>query len=131
MTKTSVSLLLALFVFATPASSQAAPVTWELVSANFDLAITSLNRMRRFSRACSLSETAEQITREFIVNYSAKAHVSDIGVSKLVEENYYFDPSTLSPSRTCEMHYVTFWTEDFRQRSQDLDEVLTRYQQQK
>jgi hypothetical protein len=131
MIKTSIGLLLASLVFAAPTSSQAAPVTWEYVSANFDLTITSLNRMRRFAKACSLSETAEQTTREFIVNYSAKARVSDIGVSKLVEDNYYFDPSALSPSRTCEMHFVTFWTEDFRQRSQSLDEVLTHYQQQK
>jgi hypothetical protein len=131
MLKTSVGVLLASLFVAAPTSSQAAPVTWEYVNVNFEITITSLNRMRRFAKACSLSSTAEQVTRDFIINYSAKAHVSAIEVSKLVEDNRSFDPGGLSPSRTCEMHYVTFWTEDFRQRSQDLDEVLTRYQQQK
>jgi hypothetical protein len=131
MLKTSVSLLLASLVVAAPTSSPAAPVTWEYVNVNFESAITSLNRMRRFAKACSLSSPAEQITREFIITYSAKAHVNAAEVSKLVEDNYSFDPGALSPSRACEMHYVTFWTEDFRQRSQSLDEVLTQYQQQK
>jgi hypothetical protein len=131
MLKTSVSLLLASLFVAAPTNSQAAPVTWEYVNINFELAITSLNRMRRFAKACSLSSTAEQVTREFIIDYSVKAHVNVVEVSKLVEDTRSFDPGGLSPSRTCDMHYVTFWTEDFRQRSQDLDEVLTRYQQQR
>jgi hypothetical protein len=131
MLKTSAGVLLALLLAAAPTRSQAEPVTWEFVNNNFQITITSLNRMRRFAKACSLSSTAEQVTREFIINYSAKAHVNAVEVSKLVEDNYFFDPGALSPSRACEMHYVTFWTEDFRQRSQDLDDVLTRYQQQK
>jgi hypothetical protein len=131
MLRTSVSVLLASLFVTAPTSSRAAPVTWEFVNVNFEIAVTSLNRMRRFAKACALSSTAEQVTREFIINYSVKAHVSAIEVSKLVEDNRSFDPGGLSPSRACEMHYVTFWTEDFRQRSQDLDDVLTRYQQQK
>jgi hypothetical protein len=131
MLKTSVGVLLASLFVAAPTSSRAAPVTWEYVNVNFEIAITSLNRMRRFAKACALTSTAEQVTREFIISYSAKAHVSAIEVSKLVEDNRSFDPGGFSPSRACEMDYVTFWTEDFRQRSQDLDEVLTRYQQQR
>jgi hypothetical protein len=131
MTKASVSLLLASLAVGAPTSSRAGPVTWEYVNINFDIAVNSLNKMRRFAKACSLSSPAEQIAREFVINYSAKAHVSAIEVSQLVENNYALDPGALSPARTCEMKYVTFWTDDFRQRSQSLDEVLTQYRQQR
>lgn len=129
MNKASASLLFASLIIAAPTSSRADPITWEYVNVNFDIATTSLSKMRRFAKACSLS-SAEQVAREFIVSYSAKAHVSAIEVSRLVEDKYTLDPGAFS-SQPCEMKNVTFWTEDFRQRSQGLDAILTQYQLQR
>ncbi len=129
MNKALASLLLASLIVGAPTSGRAETITWQRVNVNFDIAVNSLSKMRRFAKACFLS-SAEQVAREFVITYSAKAHVSVAEVNHLVEEHSTLDPGAFS-SQPCEMKNVTFWTEDFRQRSQDLDAILTQYQLQR
>jgi hypothetical protein len=130
MSKASVSLLLASLVIGAPTGSQAGPVTREYVIGSFEIAVTSLNRMRAFAKACGLSETAEPIAQGFMSIFSMQSGISIGVVTKSVEDAYASAPEARIP-RDCDMKYVRFWTEAFRQRSQELDEVLTRYLQQK
>ena len=130
MSIASVSLLLASLVVAMPASSQAGPVTREYINGSFEIAVTSLNRMRVFAKACGLSETAEPIAQRFMSIFSMQTGVSIGEVNKIVENAYASAPEATRPAQDCEMKYVRFWAEAFRQQSQELDEVLTRYLQQ-
>jgi hypothetical protein len=114
-----------------PTSSQAGPVTREYVNGSFEIAVSSLNRMRVFANACGLSKTAEPIAQEFMSIFSIQSGVSLVEVNKIVQDAYASAPEATGIPRECDMKYVRFWTEAFRQRSQELDEVLTRYLQQK
>jgi hypothetical protein len=131
MSKASVSLLLASLVIGAPTGSQAGPVTREYVIGSFEIAVTSLNRMRVFAKACGLSKTAEPIAQGFMSIFSMQSGISISEVTKSVEDAYASAPEATRPAQDCDMKYVRFWTEAFRQRSQELDEVLTRYLQQK
>jgi hypothetical protein len=132
MSKTSVSLLLASLVVGMPTGSQAGPVTWKYIDDSLHIAVDSLNRMRVFSKACGLSATAEPVALRFMADFSIKAGVSMVEVSKIVQDAYVSAPEANTGfKRDCEMKYVEFWTDAFRQRSQELDESLTRYLQQK
>jgi hypothetical protein len=127
MSKTSVSLLLASLVIGVPTSSQAEPVTRAYVSDSFEIAVNSLNKMRVFAKACGLSNTAEPAALEFMMNYSVKAGVSMVAVNKTVQDAYASAPEARRLQQDCDPKYVKFWTEAFRQRAQELDEVLTQY----
>jgi hypothetical protein len=131
MSKASVSLLLASLVVVMPTSSQAGPVTREYINDSFEIAVTSLNRMRVFAKACGLSETAEPIAQRFMSIFSMQTGVSIGEINKIVGNAYASAPEATRPAQDCDMKYVRFWAEAFRQRSQELDEVLTRYMQQK
>jgi hypothetical protein len=131
MSKAPVSLLLASLVVGVPTSSHAETVTRGYVNDSFAIAVSSLNRMRVFSKACGFSKTTELIALGFMTNFSVKADVSMIEVNKIVQDAYASAPEATRPAQGCDMKYIEFWTEAFRQRSQELDEVLTRYLQQK
>jgi hypothetical protein len=129
MSKTSVGLLLASLVVGMPASSHAGPATGGSVADSFAIAVNSLNKMRVFAKACGSSEAAETVAQDFISLFSVQSGLSIAEVSKIVQDAYANAPETTG--RDCDMTYVRFWTEAFRQRSRELDEELTRYLQHK
>jgi hypothetical protein len=111
-----------------PTGSQAGPVTWKYVDDSFHIAVDSLNRMRVFSKACGLSTTAEPVALRFMADFSIKAGVSMVEVSKIVQDAYASAPEANTGfKRDCEMKYVEFWTDAFRENAKELDGVLTRY----
>jgi hypothetical protein len=63
--------------------------------------------------------------------FSIQSGLSIIEVNKIVQDAYASAPEATGILRNCDMKYVRVWTEAFRQRSQELDEALTRYLQQK
>jgi hypothetical protein len=63
--------------------------------------------------------------------FSIQSGLSIIEVNKIVQDAYASAPEATGIPRNCDMKYVRVWTEAFRQRSQELDEALTRYLQQK
>jgi hypothetical protein len=131
MSKASVSLLLASLVVGVPTSSQAGPITLRYLNDSFATVVISLNRMRVFSNACGMSKTTELIALEFMTNFSVKAGVSMVDVNKWVQAAYSTAPEATRPAQACDMKYVEFWTDSFRQQAQYLDEDLTQYIQQK
>jgi hypothetical protein len=131
MSKASVSLLLASLVIGAPTGSRAEPVSREHVTVSFTIAVTSLNRLRVFAKACGLSKTVEPIAQEFMSIFSIQSGISIVEVNKTVQDAYASAPEATGIPRDCDMKYVGFWAEAFRQRSQELDEVLMRYLQQK
>ena len=127
MSKISISLLLASLVVGVPTSSEAGPVTRGYVNDSFAIAVDSLNRMRVFAKACGLSKTTEPVALEFMVGFSVKAGVSMSEVNKIVQDAYASAPEATGIPRDCDMKYVKFWTDAFRQNARELDDVLTRY----
>jgi hypothetical protein len=130
MSRASVSLLLASLVIGAPTSSHAGPMTGGSVADSFAIAVNSLNRMRVFAKACGLTKAAEPIAQDFMSLFSIQSGLSIVEVKKFVQDAYDTAPEA-TVSHDCDMKYVRFWTEAFRQRAQELDEVLTRYMHQK
>jgi hypothetical protein len=131
MSKASVSLLLASLVIGAPTSSHAGPATGSSVTDSFAITVNSLNKMRAFAKACGLSQAAETIAQDFMSLFSLQSGLSILEVNKFVQDAYDTAPEATGLPRDCDRKYVRFWTEAFRQRSQELDEVLTRYKQHK
>jgi hypothetical protein len=119
-------LLLTVALIGTPISCRAATATWTDVNVSLDVTIDKLNTMRIFAKACSLS-TGEQITREFIDNYSVKAGVARADIEKLVGDKLAVDPGAQGPRRKCQLEEVKFWLNAFRQDEALLNEVLAEF----
>jgi hypothetical protein len=131
MSKASISLLVTSLVIGMPTNSQAGPVTRQYVNDSFAIAVDSLNKMRVFSKACGLSNSAESIALAFLAAFSAKAGVNMVEVNKTVQDAYAAAPEATGPQRDCDPKYVEFWTGAFRQRAHELDDALNRYLLQK
>jgi hypothetical protein len=111
--------------------SIAGPVTGGSVTDSFAIAVNSLNKMRLFAKACGLSKAAEPIAEDFISLYSLQSGLSIAEVNRFVQDAYDTSPEVTGMPRDCDMKYVRFWTEAFRQRSRELDDILARYLHQK
>lgn len=129
MSKASIGLLFASLVVGGPTSSHAEPTTGGSVADSLAIAVTSLNKMRVLANACGRSKAADTIAQSFISLVSLRSGLTVVEVTKIVQDAYDISPETAEIPRGCDMKYVTFWAEAFRERTNELEEVLIRYRQ--